>query len=237
MGCGAEPTSTAGETMASITVIVATFGDPEWAETAERIALPSVAAQRDDLDELILTHGDTLHEARNAGAREATSEWLCFLDADDRLEPGYLQAMLATDEHHAAAQLLLYPAVAQPGRPPIIPTPRPSIWQGNWMVVGTLIRRDLFLECEGFWDEPAWEDWSLWIRAVELGAVPVYAEGAVYTAHTTPHGRNATIRNPYAVGRDIRNRNRQWLLARGWVDNGEADLWNGAEASRLESLA
>lgn len=228
---------------ASIAIVVATFGSPEWAETAERIALPSIAAQISQPDEVCVTHGESLHEARNAGAQDATAEWLCFLDADDRLDPHYLRAMLSQmiDERHwrdtPRPNVLLWPAVAERNRPPLIPTPRPTVWQGNWMVVGTLIRRGLFLECEGFWAEPAWEDWSLWIRAVELGAVPVHAEGAVYLAGTTPHGRNANVRNPYALGREIRNRNRHWLLERGWVDNGEADEWNRAEADRLEALA
>ena len=44
--------------------------------------------------EVIVTHERTLAEARNRGVELASGEWLVHLDADDRLDEGYAQAIL-----------------------------------------------------------------------------------------------------------------------------------------------
>jgi glycosyltransferase involved in cell wall biosynthesis len=44
----------------------------------------------------LLTNGSTgVSAARNLGAQHASSQWLLFLDADDRLRPGAVAALLA----------------------------------------------------------------------------------------------------------------------------------------------
>ena len=71
-----------------VTTIVATFGNQRvWVPLAEK------AAASVDHGEVIRYHGKTLADARNTAARRATTEWLCFLDADDSLAPGYMEAM------------------------------------------------------------------------------------------------------------------------------------------------
>lgn len=198
----------------SIAVIVPTFGAPDWCDIAAEYALPSIEAQTSRPDELIAEHGTTLQAARNEGAALARSEWLCFLDADDRLDPGYIAAMRHAIDRGEGDRLLT-PAVERGKLSAALIEPRRSIWHGNWFVIGTLIPRTLFLECEGFWDERGWEDWSLWIRAIELGALPVAVPDAIYQASPSS-GRNSVVR-PYALGRDIRERNRTWLAARSAI--------------------
>jgi hypothetical protein len=74
----------------NVTVAVATYGAPAWADLAERRALPSARA----LDvPAVHIHGTTLHEARNQALALVDTEWVCHLDADDELEPGYFDAM------------------------------------------------------------------------------------------------------------------------------------------------
>lgn len=198
--------------MTTIAVLIATFGSPRWRRVAQQVALPSVEAQTSEPDEIIVLHRSLglLHDARNAAVESAASEWLCFLDADDRLHPDYIAAMRSTIDS-GDGERLLTPAIERDGVVRLEP-PRESIWHGNWLVIGTLIPTSLFEDCDGFWDEPAWEDWSLFIRAIELGALVVTVPDAVYEASPSS-GRNIAAR-PYHLGESIRRANREWLADR-----------------------
>ena len=72
------------------TVIVATHGDPKWITLARERAIPSAEKQG---VAVLHYHGESLSEARNFAASQVDTEWLCFLDADDELAPGYFEAM------------------------------------------------------------------------------------------------------------------------------------------------
>lgn len=175
-----------------VTVIVATFGGPNWFQLAQERALPS--AQRFNVP-VIHSHGPNLHEARNSGAAQADTEWLCFLDADDELEDGYFGAMAAASAD-LRAPLVRYvtDGVAHPAR-------WPRVWghehdctaeclpYGNFMVIGTLVRRELFLAVGGFRDFDWSEDWDLWVRCVQAGAT-VECVNSVYRAHVRQDSRN-----------------------------------------------
>lgn len=68
--------------------------------------------------------------------------------------------------------------------------------QGRWpdlneCVIGTLIRRDLFLAVGGFEDEwVIYEDYALWLACERAGAGRWYVPEAIYRAYTKPEGRN-----------------------------------------------
>jgi glycosyltransferase involved in cell wall biosynthesis len=72
------------------TVCVATYGDPSWVELAQR-AIASAEPQAP----VVHVHGDTLAGARNAALDLVETEWVVFLDADDELEPGYIDTLAA----------------------------------------------------------------------------------------------------------------------------------------------
>lgn len=188
-----------------VAVIVATFGDLRWWDLAAERAVPS--ALREVAPERVhQVHGATLAEARNLAAAEVGTEWLCFLDADDELEPGYMAAMAAglagwaagsySGEHGHGPEALLVPAVryvdgsGRPGRARVLNDGRPLL-DINRAVIGTLIPRALFAEAGGFGDWPIYEDWALWLRCEGLGATLVDVPGAVYRAHRRPGSRNA----------------------------------------------
>ncbi len=205
-----------------VTVIVATFGDARWERLAQERAVPS-ALREVAPDRVVQVHDPhgSLAEVRNMGADLARSEWLCFLDADDEIEPGYMAAMAAAapvcpgfdytcpcqdgDACHYAepdpfsprVPPLLVPAVryvdgsGRPGRARVLNDGRP-LHVINRAVVGTLVHRALFAEAGGF--DPRWpiyEDWALWLRCETLGAPLVDVPGAVYRAHRRPGSRNA----------------------------------------------
>src|SRR5690606_17801345 len=129
----------------SISVVIGTYGDlDEWA-TFVRRAVASVKGQAPRDHERM--HAQSLDEGRNKCAMAATGEWLLFMEADDTLDPGYLAQM---SEYRGDASLLK-PSVQyfnEDGSPRGEPHPiKPvDLTRGNHLVIGTLVRRQLFLD-------------------------------------------------------------------------------------------
>lgn len=187
----------------TISVIVATYGDVHpWKALAKHRAIPSVCAQTVQPLELIREHGETLHGARNDAAARAQGAWVCFLDADDALDPGYLAAMTQaarveqTTETGEAVKpcALLAPAVAYVrdghAEEPRILDPGVPMTEVNRCVIGTLVPRWLFEAIGGFRDWPMSEDWDAFLSCLEHGAEVVPVPDAVYRAWETPGSRN-----------------------------------------------
>lgn len=202
--------------MNKITVIVATFGSAEWEDRGATLAASfSDRTDGDHPDEIAVWHEEngTLADARNKSAALTTNGWLCFLDADDQLAPGYFREMrrvidLASDEYDVP---LLVPAVqyVENGKPvgrAEIPSWHRSLIDVNCAVIGTLIPRHLFLEVGGFRDDlQSLEDWALWLRCVRAGACMVPVTRAVYMATRNEGSRNSD-QSPYS---DIRREQMQ----------------------------
>jgi glycosyltransferase involved in cell wall biosynthesis len=175
-----------------VTVCVATFGDSSWVDLARERAIPSIPS---DLP-TVQVHGDTLHGARNHALSVVGTEWVCFLDADDELEPGYFDAMEAGTAG-LRAPMVRYVSRRRPSVPIF---PRVAGHEhhcsalclafGNWLVIGTLVRADLARQVGGFRDYPWSEDWDLWVRCVAAGATVEGIPGAVYRAHVRHDSRN-----------------------------------------------
>lgn len=184
-----------------VTIIVATFGSDIWRDRAQRIAVPS--ALQASPDELIVHHGPTqdLADARNSAAKVATEEWLCFLDADDQLESGYLKTLL-NGAGDLRAPAVRYIIGGQPEPPPMLYSER-DIDYINPCVIGTLVRREMFDDVGGFWPEKAWEDWSLFRRCWLIGAVIVHHPAAVYRVNVNQSGRNNAVAGDRLLHRSI----------------------------------
>ena len=176
----------------SVSVIISTFGSRDvWIPLANRAHL-SALIQRPK-PEIIRSHLDSLHEARNQGAQRAKGVWLIFLDADDGLEPGYIQAMLAAhgDLRYPRVRYVTQEQVNSNSVPdPVILPKKHLLTAGNYMVIGTMLRRDRFWQAGGFRDLPAYEDWDLWIRCWLQGAETELVPRAVYRAYQRNHSRN-----------------------------------------------
>lgn len=197
-----------------LTVCIATFGDPSWRELAMSRAVPSAQALRLPI---VYVHAETLHEARNEALAAVETEWVVHLDADDELEPPFVDAM----RDHSAD--LRAPAVRYvrpswtPGKAEI---PKVAghkhacsadcLRHGNWLVVGTVARTQLLRDVGGWRDWPVYEDYELWLRCWLAGASIEPVPRAVYRAHVRPDSRNR--------GPAIETRNRihhEILLANG----------------------
>ena len=183
-----------------ISALICTFGTAKWEHLARTRALPSVDGQ--GFHEVIVLHlpDATLAQVRNAAAEQATGDHLCFIDGDDLLQPGFhgqvQRAGGGKDGAHLFTPSVQYVRGEGSGQRrgertwPAKIWPEIDIHDGNWMIIGTVVPRDLFLEVGGF-REYAWsEDWAVWAMCMEAGAVPVKVPEAVYVAHVNHKSRN-----------------------------------------------
>ncbi len=92
-----------------VSVLIGSFGDEAWRDLAQQQAVPSAEGQ--GAAEVLWRHEDdgTLASVRNAAAEAATGDWLCFLDADDRLGDGYVGAMFWASKIDAPAEHVVDP--------------------------------------------------------------------------------------------------------------------------------
>jgi glycosyltransferase involved in cell wall biosynthesis len=134
----------------------------------------------------------TISSSRNAAAAYGGDyDWLIYLDADDELAPGYIGAMEAAIERADNARTLFTPAVqtVRQGRTPGPPSffREVPLRQANWLVIGTVVHRDLFWEVGGFPEaEHGLEDWGLWSKCARVGAEVVKVPDAVYRYWANP---------------------------------------------------
>lgn len=176
-----------------VTIAVATFGDPSWVNLAQQRAIPSAAKLGVPV---IHRHADTLHDARNACVDSVDTEWMVHLDADDELEAGFLDALLAGTADLRAPAVRYVKGLHLPA--PIMPKvaghdhmcSAACLPYGNWLVVGTLVRPQLVRDVGGWRDFPWSEDWDLWVRCWQAGATIEAIPQAVYRAHVRRDSRN-----------------------------------------------
>jgi glycosyltransferase involved in cell wall biosynthesis len=173
-----------------VSVLIATYGTEDWRELAWSRAYPSAAAQTEDVQCFHDPEG-TIASVRNELAGSAKGDWLLYLDADDEIAPGYLDAMAQV----GGENVLLTPSVRKvtKGRPSRNADfyPEVPLENGNWLVVGTLVRREMFNRAGGFEDYPhGFEDWSLWYKCHRLGARVVRVPRAVYIQHVNPQSKH-----------------------------------------------
>lgn len=176
-----------------VTICVGTFGDDSWIELAEARALPSA---RQFAVPVVHVHADTLHDARNGALAQVETEWVVFLDADDELDPGYLDHLFAaTADVRGPAVKYLQQHRATPAKVQRVAGHRHTcsadcLPQGNWLVVGSMVRAQMVRDVGGWRDFPWSEDWDLWLRCHLAGATFEPVPAAVYRAHVRPDSRN-----------------------------------------------
>lgn len=174
-----------------VTVVVATYGDQHWIELAQR-----AAASAQHQAHVIQVHGADLASARNGGLTEVRSEWVVFLDADDELEDGYIDA-LSTGTADLRAPAVRYVRGSR-AHAPYVPRvvghkhdcSAECLPEGNWCVVGTAMRTELVRAVGGWRDFPVYEDWDLILRLHLAGATIEAIPHAIYRAHVRPDSRN-----------------------------------------------
>ncbi len=140
-----------------------------------------------------------LPAARNRGASGATGEFLVFLDADDWIEPAFVDTLAAAlagtgpEVSHAYCQERLVEKGTGvwkvPEWDPVL------LLLTNLHPVTALVRRDRF-EAAGGFDESmrgGYEDWELWLRFLERGWRGVRVREPLFVWRR--HGHSTMIMN------------------------------------------
>lgn len=194
--------------MGDVTVVVGTFGARDWVDLAHQRAIPSV----DDAP-VIHRHGSTLAQARNEALSFVGTDYVVHLDADDELGPDYLRRL---GEGSADVRV---PAVSYvrsgKARPAYVPRvvghdhdcEAACLTEGNYCVVGSMVRTELIRKVGGWRDFALYEDWDLYLRLQLSGATFETIPEAVYRAHVNVESRNR------APGPDVRERVHAAILA------------------------
>lgn len=178
--------------MLDITVVIGTYGDEQYRRWARDRAVPSVP----ESVPVIHIHGESLAQGRNEGLSCVESEWVCFLDADDELTPGYFDAM-ATGTADLRGPSVEYTQGDTPQRAyvPKVAGHRHDctgecLPQGNWLVIGSVVRTELIRSIGGFREFEVYEDWDAWLRCWVAGATVEAIPAAVYRAYVRRDSRN-----------------------------------------------
>ena len=143
--------------MDTVDVVIGTYGDREkWGSLADRAAL-SAEKQTVQPGMVWRIHRDTLSVARNAGAARSNADWLIFLDADDELDPYYVERMLEVQGDIRQPSTLGVVAGIEDDFPVLIPPHPDGFMVGNHLVIGSMLRRELFMKVRGFLELPVWK--------------------------------------------------------------------------------
>ena len=146
-------------------------------DLASAAAIRELEAQRPPRTTFFYRDGRRLvGDNRNFGINRARGRYVVCLDADDTLEPTYLEAALFLAE--AYQYDLVYPSVQCVGRTdgvwPARDTTFEELLETNSISVAALFRRSAWVESGGYrdWglvDALVPEDWAFWTRLVGMG--------------------------------------------------------------------
>lgn len=195
----------------SVDVVIASYGPAdEWGPLVAR-ALDSAYSQSLRGGRVRQLHDPTtgdLSAVRNKAAEGSDAAWLIFLDADDELGAGYVDAMLdANGDIRQPSTLGVHPDGHEDDYPVLIPPHPGGLLVGNHLVIGSMVRRSLFAEVGGFREGMnSLEDWDLWIRCLLAGAVVGEAPAAIYRVHVRPDSRNSPLGDHHRTYTEIQGR-------------------------------
>jgi glycosyltransferase involved in cell wall biosynthesis len=177
--------SVAAQTWPHLHLVIVDDGSPD--DTAA-VATKLIAEFPNRRIELLRQANQGLAAARTAGVRATSSPLVLPLDADDRLAPQaverLVQALLAAGADVATP---LGRTFGDEDRPLCtLPVTRRRLLRGNCLVYASLYRRSLFDAAGGYARNcVGYEDWDLWLTALERGArfVHVPEELFLYRKH------------------------------------------------------
>ena len=147
-----------------------------------------------DLDVTLLEQPASGHPAlaRSGGFAAAAAPYVLPLDADDRIDPGFLAATVAALDANPRAGFAYGDELDfGDGDDVLHRTPAydfAALTHRNFLGSATLVRREAFDAVGGYDAEVGYEDWDLWIALGHAGWHGVKADGAVFE-HRVSDGR------------------------------------------------
>jgi glycosyltransferase involved in cell wall biosynthesis len=138
-----------------------------------------------------------LAAARNAAIARSTGEYLCALDADDRLDPSYLgKAVDVLDRDPSvtfvSAWLRVFGDEEWDWKPERCDLPT-LLWE-NTVLTAALVRRDAVISAGGYdaaMPVQGDEDWDLWLRLVAQGHRGVILRQSLFNYRKRPGSMSA----------------------------------------------
>jgi glycosyltransferase involved in cell wall biosynthesis len=158
-----------------------------------------VAQRYADRARLIAQTNAGVERAGNRAAREAKGDYLVRLDADDVLEPTYVEELLralrrSPDAAYAYCRARVFGAVTK--QPYCMPFSAYVLTRRtNYIHTSALVARDDFLRVGGYSEdlgEHAHEDWDLWLKLLAAGRRGTYVRKRLVRWRRHPGGS----RNP-----------------------------------------
>jgi glycosyltransferase involved in cell wall biosynthesis len=176
-----------------LTVVVATFGDHEWWQRGCR-AIRSAIHQADAVVQVHECYG-TLADARNEGLAAVDTEFVCFVDADDTIEPRYVEAMKrGMADVRAPMARRIYADRSEMWQPRVVnhehDCTADCLTEGNWVLIGAAVRTNLIRAVGGWRPFTMYEDWDLFLRLHLVGASFELIRDAVYRVEVREDSRN-----------------------------------------------
>lgn len=170
-------------------VIIPVYGDLKVWQYRAYIAAESIRKQTIQPDSMLIVKGHNITHCRNV-ALTTDSEFIIFLDADDELHPNYIEEMLKGTSDIRVPAVHRYYEDGSIDTDQKWYTPK-DLMTGNYIVVGAMVRTELFKKLGGFHDYESLEDWDLWLRAEEAGATFEQVPNATYKVHKRAGSRNS----------------------------------------------
>jgi len=206
------------QTLADIEVIVVDGGssDQSTVEVLRDLERPRTRVLFRDGRHLV---GDN----RNFGIAEARGRYICCLDADDTLEPTYLEKAVFLLEMYGydVISTAMRFFGARSGTVGVVPVADlRAMVRGNHVYTCGVFRRLLWVRSGGYHDvgvgqEHVAEDWDFWLRLAVLGArIRNIADEPLFNYRAHEGGSlssSADVKPLRAQGRAIRRRNRAFL--------------------------
>lgn len=161
--------SICAQTLEELEIVIVDDGSPDdTAEVAERL----IAAHPERDMRLLRQENTGLPGARNSGIAATTGEYVCCLDADDRMSPTYLEELVRVLDARPDVSIVYgdrtnFGAVENEELHHEYDFER--LKRANILNVAALYRRTAWEQVGGFHPMTSYEDWDFWIGCGERG--------------------------------------------------------------------
>ncbi|HVP69665.1 MAG TPA: glycosyltransferase [Anaeromyxobacteraceae bacterium] len=181
-------TSALGQTHRNVEIVVVDDGSTDGSVATIR-TMPAFA---DGAFRLLVQANAGVARARNAGAAISAGSFLVFLDADDVLEPTYVERCLGALRSAPPSVAYAYTQMQRFGAETSLFASRPfdaaALIRSNFVPVSAMIRRRAFEDVGAFNPRLGHEDHELWVRMLAHGYQGVFVPEPLlrYRRHPGP---------------------------------------------------